>query len=76
MRRERRVERFEQVRQRHRQGHPARQIARDLGIPTGSIGPTRARCFRKLEKILVEMGVERADVERSAPDGGVLRIAG
>ncbi len=52
------------------------QIARDVGIPTGSIGPTRARCFRKLEKILVEMGVDRADLERSAPAGGVLRIAG
>ncbi len=52
------------------------QIARDLGIPTGSIGPTRARCFRKLEKILAEMGVDRADLERSAPADGLLCIAG
>jgi RNA polymerase sigma factor (sigma-70 family) len=52
------------------------QIARDLGIPTGSIGPTRARCFRKLEKILVEMGVDREDLGRAAPAAGLLRIAG
>ncbi len=59
------------------QGRPNyQQIARDLGIPTGSIGPTRARCFRKLEKILVEMGVDRADLEPSAPADGLLRIAG
>jgi RNA polymerase sigma factor (sigma-70 family) len=31
-------------------------IARRLGIPVGSIGPTRARCFRKLEKILLSLG--------------------
>jgi hypothetical protein len=24
----------------------------------GSIGPTRARCFRKLEKSLAEIGIE------------------
>ena len=34
------------------------QIAADLNIAVGSIGPTRARCFRKLEKILVELGVD------------------
>lgn len=28
-------------------------IAAQLGIPVGSIGPTRARCFKKLEAILV-----------------------
>ncbi len=33
-------------------------VARRLGIKVGSIGPTRARCFAKLEKILREMGVE------------------
>jgi RNA polymerase sigma factor (sigma-70 family) len=32
------------------------QIARKLKIPVGSIGPTRARCFKKLEAILVAMG--------------------
>ena len=32
-------------------------IADQLGIKVGSIGPTRARCFEKLEKILVDMGL-------------------
>ncbi len=32
------------------------QIAHKLKIPVGSIGPTRARCFKKLEAILVTMG--------------------
>jgi DNA-directed RNA polymerase specialized sigma24 family protein len=27
---------------------PYQEISRRLGIPTGSIGPTRARCLRKL----------------------------
>ena len=34
------------------------QIARQLGIPLGSIGPTRARCFKKLETILVALGFD------------------
>lgn len=34
------------------------QIAERLGMKVGSIGPTRARCFRKLERILVEMGID------------------
>ena len=34
------------------------EIAARLGMPIGSIGPTRARCFKKLEAILIEMGVE------------------
>lgn len=34
------------------------EIAGRLGIATGSIGPTRARCFEKLEKLLIEMGFE------------------
>ncbi|MCH8881279.1 MAG: sigma-70 family RNA polymerase sigma factor [Planctomycetes bacterium] len=33
------------------------QIASDLGIKVGSIGPTRARCFRRLEKILGKYGI-------------------
>lgn len=33
-------------------------IGARLGMPVGSIGPTRARCFKKLETILREMGVE------------------
>lgn len=36
------------------------EIARRFGMPVGSIGPTRARCFKKLEAILQEFGV-RAD---------------
>lgn len=36
------------------------QLARELDIPLGSIGPTRARAFRKLEAILREMGAEDA----------------
>lgn len=34
------------------------EIAARLGCPVGSIGPTRARCFKKLEAILCEMQVE------------------
>lgn len=34
------------------------QLAARLGITTGSIGPTRARCFKKLEAILLKMGVD------------------
>lgn len=33
-------------------------IARRLGIPVGSIGPTRARCFKKLEAHLMELGID------------------
>ena len=32
-------------------------IARDLDMPVGSIGPTRARCFAKLAPILRRLGV-------------------
>ncbi len=32
-------------------------IAERLGMPVGSIGPTRARCFKKLQAILEDMGV-------------------
>lgn len=31
-------------------------VAERLGIPVGSIGPTRARCMKKLEEILLQMG--------------------
>ena len=41
-------------------------IARDLGMKVGGIGPTRARCFQKLEKILVEMGVAGQGWSRAA----------
>lgn len=33
------------------------EIASDLGIKVGSIGPTRARCFKRLEKILGKYGI-------------------
>ena len=32
-------------------------VARELDMPVGSIGPTRARCFAKLEPILRELGL-------------------
>lgn len=35
-----------------------REIARRLGIPLGSIGPSRARCIKKLELILERMDAE------------------
>jgi RNA polymerase sigma factor (sigma-70 family) len=34
------------------------EIAKRLGMPIGSIGPTRARSFKKLESILASMGFE------------------
>ena len=33
-------------------------IASSLGMPVGSIGPTRARCFKKLEPILRRLGFD------------------
>jgi RNA polymerase sigma factor (sigma-70 family) len=33
-------------------------IATRLGMPVGSIGPTRARCFKKLDAILRDMGID------------------
>lgn len=40
------------------QTEPARydEISTAIGIPAGSIGPTRARCLQKLSKILTEIG--------------------
>lgn len=34
------------------------EIAASLGMAIGSIGPTRARCFRKLEPMLREVGLD------------------
>ena len=34
------------------------KLAARLGMPVGSIGPTRARCFKKLEAILVSLGID------------------
>ena len=40
------------------QGNPSYEaIAEEIGIKVGSIGPTRARCLEKLEKILAESGL-------------------
>jgi RNA polymerase sigma factor (sigma-70 family) len=33
-------------------------VARRLGMAVGSIGPTRARCFRKLDGFLRELGID------------------
>jgi RNA polymerase sigma factor (sigma-70 family) len=33
-------------------------IANRIGMPIGSIGPTRARCFKKLEALLIEAGID------------------
>jgi RNA polymerase sigma factor (sigma-70 family) len=35
-------------------------IAARLRMAVGSVGPTRARCFRKLETILLELGFDQA----------------
>jgi len=40
-------------------------IARQLGMKVGAIGPTRARCFRKMEKTLLELGLPPEDHARS-----------
>jgi RNA polymerase sigma factor (sigma-70 family) len=46
-------------------------IAEQLGMKVGSIGPTRARCFKKLELILVEMGLEsEVSGSSSGPSSG------
>ncbi len=34
------------------------RIAERLGMPVGSIGPTRRQCFKKMDAILREMGIE------------------
>ncbi|MGH4013623.1 MAG: RNA polymerase sigma factor [Pseudonocardiaceae bacterium] len=36
---------------------PYAEISRRLGVPTGSIGPTRARCFARLRRELAALGV-------------------
>ena len=35
-------------------------------MKVGSIGPTRARCFEKLEKILLELGLSADPDEESS----------
>lgn len=34
------------------------EVGRELGMPLGSIGPTRARCLHKLRRIIEMMGTE------------------
>lgn len=36
-------------------------IGERLGMPVGSIGPTRVRCFKKLEAVLAKLGVDGAE---------------
>ncbi len=44
------------------------ELARRLDIPVGSIGPTRARCFKKLESELLGMGFDPgAEVAKTQP---------
>ncbi len=33
------------------------ELAQHLGLAVGSIGPTRARCFKKLETLLIQRGI-------------------
>jgi len=53
-----------------------REVAALLGIPIGSIGPTRARCLEKLERALKSLEDEPARISTEAPltsgpeDGG------
>jgi RNA polymerase sigma factor (sigma-70 family) len=42
----------------HEEDANYRDVARRLGIPVGSIGPTRARCFARLREVLRSRGLE------------------
>jgi RNA polymerase sigma factor (sigma-70 family) len=37
------------------QSRPYDEVARELGIPVGSVGPTRARCLDKLRRIVASL---------------------
>ncbi len=41
-------------------------IAQQMDMKVGAIGPTRARCFQKMEKILLELGLPAEDRPRSS----------
>ncbi len=43
-------------------------LARRTGMPLGSVGPTRARCFKKLRKILLDLGFNPSAEESSPID--------
>jgi len=49
-----------------------RTVAEDLGMKVGSIGPTRARCFAKMEKILAEMAISPTEGYQDARRGPLL----
>lgn len=51
-------------------------IAERLGMPIGSIGPTRARCLGRLSEILKRRGIrgEAGDSPSPAGDGGSVEI--
>ncbi len=36
------------------------QLARETGVPIGSIGPTRSRCFKKFEATLASLGFRQS----------------
>ena len=50
-------------------------IAAQLGIKRGSIGPTRARCFRKLRRILADLGFEPDTIASSTAAAGATEFA-
>ena len=50
-------------------------IASKLGIPVGSIGPTRARAFKKLERILLELGFDAESNGYTSAPGAASRTA-
>lgn len=39
------------------------ELAKSLGMRVGSIGPTRARCFQKLEGLLRQLGLNRDELD-------------
>ncbi len=51
------------------------QVAERLGMRVGSIGPTRARCFKKLAEILRKLGLDEHALGdgRAAGAGGAIR---
>jgi RNA polymerase sigma factor (sigma-70 family) len=53
------------------------EIGRQLAIPVGSIGPTRARCLRKLRSCAAVAAVaDRSDRATSSPDIGQTPVDG
>jgi RNA polymerase sigma factor (sigma-70 family) len=48
------------------QTQPYEAVALELGIPVGSIGPTRARCLEKLRRVLVSMESGAPSAQRSS----------